>query len=194
MGPGPITPSEIVRAVAVGKRVVLVAVASAVVMIWKQHIDTGMVGAPGALRTGWCSILRMTPGSGSTVTTTNEGLADVQGRGRPMTAENAGEAAAEIMMENTGTGQPGIAIVTVTVTVTELTGFVIEGAKAQYVFLCKLYSDVSGCLISLTVSLCAQNVTVGRVVQCCITRFSSHNFLCCIHHYSIHLPRAIRLE
>ena len=144
MGPGPTTQSEIVRAVDVGKRALLVTVASAVVMIWKRHAGTGIVGALGALRTGWCSIPRMTRARpGRTATATNEGLADVQGRGRPTTAEYAGEVVAE--MEITGAG---IAIVTVTVAVTR---FVIEGAKAQYVFLCKLYTDVSGYLISLTV-------------------------------------------
>jgi hypothetical protein len=150
MGLGPTTQSEIVRAVVVGKRAVLVAVASAVVMIWKRRAGTGIVGALGALRTGWFSIPRMTRARpGNTATTTNEGPADVQGRGRPTTAEYAGEVVALAEMETTGTG---IAIVTVTAIVTAtVTRFVIEGAKAQYVFLCKLYTDVSGYLISLTV-------------------------------------------
>ena len=106
------------------KRVVLVAVASAVVMISKRHGDTGIVGAVGALHTGWCSILRMTrTRPGSTATETNEGLADVQGH--PMTAENGGEAVVEMETRATGMGK---AIVTVTLTVT-VTKFVTEGAE-----------------------------------------------------------------
>ena len=126
MGAGPTTPSEIVRVVVVGNRAPPVAVALAVVMIWNRHVGTGRVGAQGALRTAWCSILRRTRARlGSTATATNEGLADVQGRGRPTTVGCAGEAE----MGTTGTGRVGIAIVTVTITVTELTG--IEGAKSQ---------------------------------------------------------------
>lgn len=121
MGPGRITPSEIVRAVVVGNRAVPMAVGSAVVMIWKRHVGTGRVGAVEAHRTAWCSIMmtRARPGG----TATNEGPADAQGR-PPATAENASGAVAETVTETTqaGTSRGGIAIVTVTVTVTGLTG------------------------------------------------------------------------
>jgi hypothetical protein len=123
MGPGPTTPLEIVRAVVVGKCAVLVAVALAVVMIWKRRVGTGRVGALKALRTAWCSISRKTRARLGNAPAMKS-LADVQGRGRPSATERAvGE------METTGVGRVGIAIVTVTVTVTELTG--IEGAKAH---------------------------------------------------------------
>ena len=66
------------------------------------------MGALEALRTGWCSILKTTRAPPeSTATATNEGLADVQGRGLLTTTENADEAGAET--------ETGTAIVTVTV-------------------------------------------------------------------------------
>ena len=126
MGAGPTTQSEIVRAVVVGKRALPVAVALAVVMIWSRHVGTGRVSALGAPRTAWCSILRRTRARlGNTATATNEGHADVQGRGRPKTVGCAGEAEMGI----TGTGRVGIVTVTVTITVTGWTE--IDGAKSQ---------------------------------------------------------------
>jgi len=131
MGPGLITRLEMVRAVVVEKREVLMAVALAVEMIWKRHAGTGRVGALEALRTAWCLIL--TKRARPTNTTMTVGPADVQGQDRLMTAENVGEVAPEMegreMVVVTRVERVRVVIVTVTVTVTELTGR--ESAKVQ---------------------------------------------------------------
>jgi hypothetical protein len=108
-------------------------------VIWKRHVGTGRLGAVAVHRTAWCSILmaRVRPGG----TATNEGPADAQGRGRPPTiAENASGAVAETETIQAGTSRGGLAIVIVTVTVTDLTGANVSAVR--HGVLCKPYTDI----------------------------------------------------
>jgi hypothetical protein len=104
----------------------LVAVASAVLMISRQHVGTEMARAIVAHHMGWYSIsgtLRIRPESA--VTATNGDPANVQGRGRGHLGKDRSKGEAKAGTLGGGTG-PRVAIVTVTGT-----AFVTGGAKLQ---------------------------------------------------------------
>jgi hypothetical protein len=100
-----------------------VAVASAVVMILKQHGGIEMANVIKARHMAWCSISRRIEiHPENAVTVMKEGPADAQGRGQGRLANDMSGGEAEAGTR-TGEREPKIAIVTVT-------GIVTGGAKA----------------------------------------------------------------
>ena len=102
----------------------LVAVASAVLMISRRHVSTEMARTIVTHHMGWYSTsgtLRVRPES--TVTATNGDPANVQGRGRSHPTKDGSEGGAKAGTLGGGTG-PRAATVTVT-------DFVTDGAKSH---------------------------------------------------------------